>query len=370
MRTRTEAALLAGVFLTGIATAILGSALPMLQLRYGVSIAELGRLFVAQFAGSALAATASQRNPRFSLIAGFQLIAVGVAATALAPWRFATISVFVYGVGLGFAIPAANMTIAFARQSTRGASLNILNLAWGVGAAATPLLLLAVVTQYSLSIVYLGLAAASELCAIALVILLESAAPIASAANTTSAFDSGIALHALRFLLYVGSESCIGGWTAEYVAHTFHVQRSATLCIAAFWIALLAGRAAAPALLRRHSEFITLRISMVVALAGVGMLFAAQNVPIAAFGALVAGAGMATVFGLQLSAATTYAESRGMRIPGWLFTCASIGGVSMPWLFGEIAQRTSSLRVGLLLPFTALAVLVLLTLCDRPTSAA
>jgi hypothetical protein len=75
MTRRAEIILLVGVAITGIATVILGAALPLLQLRYGVTEAELGRLFAAQFAGSALAATMSLKRPRFSVIAGFQFLA-------------------------------------------------------------------------------------------------------------------------------------------------------------------------------------------------------------------------------------------------------------------------------------------------------
>jgi len=367
MKARTEAILLAGVFLTGVATAILGAALPVLQLRYAVSDAELGRLFAAQFAGSALAATASQRHPRFSLVMGFQLIAIGAAAAAFAPWHYAAISVFIYGVGLGFSIPAANMAIAHARQATRGASLNILNLAWGVGAAATPLLLLAATTTRALATVYLAMATCAEVVAILLLLFLEKPAPAPiSDRIVAGGFDPAILLHALRFLLYVGAESCVGGWTAEYVFRTFGGQRLATLAIAGFWIALLAGRAVAPALLRRWREPVLLRASLTAAVLGVVAMFLAPSALMVVAASCLAGLGMAPVFALQLSVATAYAEALHRKIPGWLFTCAAIGGVSMPWAFGELAQRTLSLRNGLLLPIVAL--LVLLTLNLRQTT--
>src|SRR4051812_23998271 len=162
MSKRAEILLLVGIGVTGIATVILGAALPLLQLRYGVSEAELGRLIAAQFAGGALAATMSLKRPRFSIIAGFQFIAIGIAAAGFASWRFAPLAVLCYGVGLGLVIPAGNMAVALARENTRGASLNVLNLAWGLGAAATPLFLLAARGGHRLSSIYLLVAILAE----------------------------------------------------------------------------------------------------------------------------------------------------------------------------------------------------------------
>jgi MFS transporter, FHS family, glucose/mannose:H+ symporter len=359
MTRRTELALLLGIVVTGVATVILGAALPFLRLRYGVTEAELGRLFAAQFAGSALAATFSLKRPRFSIICGFQFIAIGLASCAYSNWTFAPIAVLLYGIGLGLVLPSANVAVALARENTRGASLSVLNLAWGLGAAATPLLFLVHATDLIASI-YLPVACLAEIIGIALLFTFTSFPQQRNApVSGDERFDARILLHGIGFALYVGAESCVGGWTAEYVVHTFAAPRIATSAIAAFWIALLSARATTPAILSRISEPRMLRFSLVVALVGVILIFGAPIALIVTLGALCVGLGMAAVFGILVGNATTFAERERIKIPGWLFTCGSIGGATLPWLFGVVAQRTS-LRSAFLLPIIALVVLIVM----------
>jgi MFS transporter, FHS family, glucose/mannose:H+ symporter len=367
MTRRSETLLLAGIVVTGIATVILGAALPMLQLRYGVSEAELGRLFAAQFAGGALAATLSLRRPRFSIIGGFQFIALGIAAAGFASWQFAPLAVLFYGIGLGLVIPSANMAVALARENTRGASLSVLNLAWGLGAAATPILLLAARGGHLLTSIYLLVSALAEIIGIVLWFTFKSF-PQARATDSpgTESFDPRILVHGLGFLLYIGAEGCVGGWTSEYVFRTFASPHFATAAIAGFWIGLLVGRGAAPAILRQISEARLLRVSLALALSGVIVMFAAPTALVVTLGTLMVGLGMASIYGLQVSNATTYAERRRAKIPGWLFTCGSIGGATLPWLFGIVAEKTT-LRSALLLPIAALVFLITLSARTSPT---
>lgn len=360
MNRRVEFTLLTGVAVTGVVTVILGAALPLLQLKYGVSEAQLGRLFTAQFVGSAIAAALSLRHPRFSIVAGFQFIAVGVAAAGFAPWRFAPLAIAIYGVGLGLVIPSANMAVALAHEKTRGASLSILNLAWGIGAVATPLVFFAVRGVHSLSSIYVGAAVLAELIGLVLWATFRSfpQPDTVGASSTGPAFDSRFLIHGLGFLLYIGTEGCVGGWSSEYVFKTFAAPHLATAAIATFWTGLLLGRAAAPAILHRLTEPQLLRISLAVSFIGVAILFVAPIAMIVPLGTLCVGLGMSSIYSLQVSNATAFAQRESIKIPGWLFTCGSIGGATMPWLFGVLAERTS-LRAAFLLPISTLIILMI-----------
>ena len=360
MNQRTELTLLTGVAVTGVVTVILGAALPLLQLKYGVSEAQLGRLFTAQFAGSAIAAALSLRHPRFSIVAGFQFLAIGVAAAGFASWRFAPLAIVIYGVGLGLVIPSANMAVALAHEKTRGASLSILNLAWGIGAVATPLVFFAVRGGNRLSSIYVGAAVLAEAIGIVLWMTFRSfPQPKAVGVSTSGpAFDPRFLPHGLGFLLYIGTEGCVGGWSSEYVFKTFAAPHVATAAIATFWIGLLVGRAAAPAILRRVIEPQLLRLSLAFSLLGIIIVFVAPVAMIVPIGTLCVGLGMSSVYSLQVSNATAFAQRESIKIPGWLFTCGSIGGATLPWLFGVLAERTS-LRAAFLLPISTLIILMI-----------
>jgi fucose permease len=261
------------------------------------------------------------------------------------------------------------MAVALARENTRGASLSVLNLAWGLGAAATPILLLAARGGHLLSSIYLSVALLAEAIGIVLWFTFQSF-PQARATDgpDDESFDPHIVVHGLGFLLYIGAEGCVGGWTSEYVFRTFDSPHFATSAIAGFWIGLLAGRATAPAILRHISEARLLRVSLALALSGVFVMFAAPVAFVVTLGTLMVGLGMASIYGLQVSNATTYAQRRRAKIPGWLFTCGSIGGATLPWLFGIVAERTS-LRSALLLPIVALVLLITLSARNNPAPA-
>jgi fucose permease len=178
-------------------------------------------------------------------------------------------------------------------------------------------------------------------------------------------FDPRILVHGLGFLLYIGAEGCVGGWASEYVFRTFASPQFATSAVAGFWIGLLVGRGTAPAILRHISEGRLLRSSLALAFLGVFVMFAAPAAFVVTLGTLMVGLGMASIYGLQVANATTYAEKRRAKIPGWLFTCGSIGGATLPWLFGIVAEKTS-LRAALLLPIVALALLAVLSASTTP----
>ena len=173
-RSWTAFLLHASFVLTGVVTTLLGPILPILVTRWGLNDWQAGLLFTMQFAGSMMAVALSsvgmtRLGLRATLASGATLMASGVAALAGGPLALGYGAVLCYGIGrLGVTIPATNLAVAEQYAARRAAALNLLNLAWGVGAVTAPPLIAFLQRSNDTQAFLLGLAAALTLTAAAL----------------------------------------------------------------------------------------------------------------------------------------------------------------------------------------------------------
>ena len=361
--------LYAGFLLTGVVTVLLGPLLPELSREWRLPVDRLAPLFVAQFLASALGSFLSSYRQGLSLVLGYLLIAVGLLSLAIATWPLALAAVAATGLGLGLAIPATNLRVAHSQPTRRGAALSSLNLAWGAGAVACPLLFAARPRGTSSDAVLVVLAVAAGLVLLLLVRALggaeDRADPGSAGDSNQAATPAGIAVTlaiiAAILFLYVGIENAVGGWLVS-LADQFQPARAATsLWIGSgFWAALLASRALAPLLLRRFSEPALYRAG--IALAGVGLvgLLTGRSLEVVAVSAVAVGAGLAPLFPLTISFLAELTASSRSRSTGWVFALAGTGGAAMPWLTARLAGGADRLATGFVAPMAGLALLALL----------
>ena len=356
--------------LTGVMTTLLGPVLPALAARWGLNDSQSGAFFTCQFLGSMtgvlLSGSLSEYlGPRRCMLFGCGLMSVGVGAMSIAPWMVALICTWGYGVGLGFTIPAANLFVAQVNPERRGAALNLLNFAWGVGAILSPWLV-GWLGNRNLSTLFLilalALAAASSL-------PLAAAWPETSPAESraqSSAFKMGgrhaaVARLAALFFLYVGTEATLSGWLASY-AERMHTAtlRLAVLMPSIFWAALLAGRALAPAILRKIDEERVALAGLTIAGAGAAVLLLAPGLIAAAAGSAIGGFGLAAIFPLLISAVAERFGASATRITSLMFIMAALGGASLPLLAGFASTRFGSLRAAMVVALLSDAVMLAL----------
>ena len=367
--TPARAPLYAGFLLTGVVTVLLGPLLPELSREWRLPVDQLAPLFVAQFLASALGSFLSSYRQGLSLVLGYLLIAVGLLSLAIATWPLALAAVAATGLGLGLAIPATDLRVAHSQPTRRGAALSSLNLAWGAGAVACPLLFAARPRGTSSDAVLVVLAVAAGLVLLLLVRALGGAEvradPESAGDSNQAATPAGItvtlAIIAAILFLYVGIENAVGGWLVS-LADQFQPARAATsLWIGSgFWAALLASRALAPLLLRRFSE--PALYSAGIALAGVGLvgLLTGRSLEVVAVSAVAVGAGLAPLFPLTISFLAELTASSRSRSTGWVFALAGTGGAAMPWLTAQVAGCADRLATGFVAPMAGLVFLALL----------
>jgi FHS family glucose/mannose:H+ symporter-like MFS transporter len=355
-----------GTFLlSGSVTVVLGPLVPALEARWRLPHAQTGTLFVAQFAASSLGALLSGQHLRRSLVGGWSVVALGLAGLASCDWPWARAAMALVGFGLGLSIPATNLLVAHLSPGGRAASLSRLNLVWGIGAVGSPLLFAALSGRAAIGVVLGALAAAAAIAATVLARAVSPSASLVSARGEQPPRIWGprifVVLGALLFL-YVGTETTVGGWVVALAAQVTGERTASLLVGAGFWGALLVGRGLAPILLRRVSEPQLHGFALALSGAGLLTLLLATSRSGITSGALLAGAGLAPLFPLIVSAVAGEAETAGSGPAGPVFAMAGLGAACVPWLAGHVADREGALRLGFLVPVGAVALMSAISL--------
>jgi MFS transporter, FHS family, glucose/mannose:H+ symporter len=364
-------ALFAGFLISGMIATILGPSLPTFIARWALDDTQAGVFFTTQFTGSLLgvllsSAILSMRGYRDALVLGFFLMAVGVSGLNSASQYIALLATALYGFGFGIAIPATNLCIAEISGTRRAAALNLVNMAWGIGAIACPVLLLAGLRADRFTAFLLSVAASALFLSIFFASMkfenLSPKGPRPATAEQQAApahpVHTPVAL-ALLFYLYIGTENGISGWAAEQ-AHRVSMGNASTIMPMFFWAGLLSGRGISALILTRVKESLLVITGLVVSAVGTTCLLLAATRSQGILGVLLAGFGLASVYPIFISWLSKWHGERARRLGGVMFSMAALGGATIPWTVGFVSQHASSLRVGLLVPLLGCVAMIVL----------
>jgi fucose permease len=357
-----------GFVITGIVTTLLGPILPILMARWAMTDERAGCFFTLQFCAClagivALGPMASRRGYGAPLATGFMCVAVGMAALAQGNEGVGMAATAAFGFGLGIILPATNLWVAEISPHRRASALSVLNLAWGIGAVASPLLVMLAQQHHHLPLLLFGIAASSLLIALAVVAMdIEAGTQHGAGARTDPVPQvtkaSMLVLGAL-FFLYVGTENSVGGWTAALAKRTGTSPGNPwELAPLFFWAGILAGRALTPIMLLRLTERALLLTGLTVAGISSAIFLRVAAFPSIAVCATVAGLGLACVYPLLISAMVGHIGEQARRTGRIMFALASLGGATLPWLVGFTSTHAHSLRRGFLIPLVACLVMI------------
>ncbi len=366
----------------GIATVMLGPLLPELIQRWHIQDAQAGTLFTANFAGQFCGAWFATRNLRASILYGSAITAAGCIALAWVGFSQAHIALFCTGLGLGAGLTAGNVIAGTTVPAARARLIAILNVVWGLGAIACPVL---VRLSSAVGIQYFFFATAAFLAITSLVAIViprpssssisnptsnpspTQAAPFATASQSESRTPSlqphlplpqlPLLVFGAAIFLYIGVENALGGWLPSYAVRTNPSIHGPSIAIC-FWIAELTGRILVTMLMTLVSEAALYRICLALLILTQILLCATTNISATGIFALtfLGALSLAPIYPLILS--FLLARTGNHARLGALFATASFGGASLPWLTGVFSTQFHSLRTGFLVP-TAGAVLLL-----------
>ncbi len=361
-----------GFVLIGIVNTLLGPILPMLSARWRLDDAGAGGLFFVQSAGAIVgSALSGLLIKRFGflplLVAGFTLMAVSTTCLGFEPWVVGVLSISGTGLSLGLTIPTINLLISELNIGRRAAALNLLNLAWGVGAVSGPVLVPTLSRAVGLPFALLCVAASFIVIG---VLVGRSTVVLPVAEKTGEGTSSGAIrlwmtpyalLTAALVFVNIGTESAIGGWVASYVQRLGHSsQLSWAVAPSLFWAGLLSGRAAAPLVLRRVRETWMVLLGMLVAVSGLVVILLGTNIVPVLIGVGLAGLGLAPVFPTTIALFTERFGHDASRLTGALFILAGLGAAVFPWLVGLASSHYGALRAGLVIPLVGASVMIVL----------
>jgi MFS transporter, FHS family, glucose/mannose:H+ symporter len=375
-RTGLLALLFAGFVLSGIATTIFGPILPVFIRRWGLDDAQAGLFpsiqFLAALAGTGLSgAWMAWRGYRPPLVAGYALMGFGLATLNASTHVNALAATAALGLGYGLTTPGTNLYVAEAGGARSASLLNLLNLTWGAGAVACSPLFALALRNSRLPGLLIGYAILGGVLAFALLFAQfgpakhEKAIDAAGAAPLLVGRGVTLAL-AASFFVYVGMETSIGVWSAEYSRRIAHgITNVTTLAPMFFYAGLTAGRGLAPLVLLSLSERpVVLGALSLVAIGTTALIFSV-TLKVAIAAVFLAGLGCASIYPIYIAWLSKWFGKRAKRIGGFLFALASLGGAAGPWLVGIVSQYSGSLRVGFLVPLLSALLMIGIVLSLR-----
>jgi len=372
-----------GFIMTGVMTTLLGPILPVLSMRWSLRDEEVGTFFLAQFlaglGGIGLSSIFVAHNAfKVALTAGYLMMAIGACLLQSGTWELGVVAVACYGLGLGVTIPTTNLFVAALNRSRPAASLNLVNLSWGIGAVTCPFMIL--LFQHTHTENAMGWSFSAVLLVFALSfsrIALSPRISRLSQRDRESKFsfnflkDRRVPMFGVLFFLYVGTENAVGGWIGVYASRIAAIRAIGVISPALFWCAILLGRGMAPLLLRSVDEVRLSRAGIMVTMVGTSIILSARDVTVLFVGVLLAGGGLSAVYPNTIALLARRLRGSTKLVGGPMFGLASLGGACLPWFVGFVATQFHSLRVGFVVPLLgALLMFVLYCLIDETGTAA
>jgi len=343
---------LAGLCLSGLLASLLGAVLPAWGYHLTFEFATIGHYFLSFAAGVLLAVEAGRRLlPRkgvaFVLTMGCALACAALLFLAFAPppipaiWRAG--GLVLAGLAMGLLNGGIFQAISAMYRDDPAATLNLGGIVFGGGCLLISLLIGGAFNNYAITSI---LIVAALVPALFTAFYMNTSFPPAEILHQPTFQEAlsdlrsrGALLLALLLFFQFGNEWTIAGWLTIFLIQRLGASPEAALeILAAYWLALLLGRIASLAVLRRISHARVLMASAAAAVFGCLLLLSTNNQFGAIIGILTIGAGFAPIFPLV-------AEKIGHRFtyyhPGLfngIFSFAMIGGMLPPWLLGYVVD--------------------------------
>jgi fucose permease len=299
-------AVVLAVFVYGMIASMLGTILPDLSDRFGLSPSQNGTIAFAQALGLIIASLGvgpllDNEGKKIGLILGLAFIAI---ALFLLPRSagFASIVflLFLLGVGGGIVVTGANSLASDVGAVHRAIALNLVNLFFGLGGLATPFISANLFARNWMRLCY----TVAFLTVVAVLIQLFTKMPGPPNALGFVFADaravlgrSLLVLLGFFLFLYVGCEVGIWNWLPRYlIAQGISESRALNILSLGFALGILIGRAGiSPVLARLPAITVTLLASIAMAITTF-LILQTNNPTVAGIFVFLAGISMAPVF--------------------------------------------------------------------------
>jgi fucose permease len=362
--------------LSGFLLALLGAILPAWGYHRDPSdFVAVGNCFLCLALGIVAASVLARRilarsSLSFLLVFGcllscVSLIYLAMVSPPLSAWWRAG-GLVSLGIGAGLLNMALFCAISPKYQADSADTVNLGGVWYGLGCMAATLLVAGTFYAYTVPKILTFMALVPAIFAVMYARQAYPAAPAVSHPTLRQAFRDfrslGAVLFALLLFIQFGNEWSIAGWLPLLLIRRVGLSPAAALAdLALYWLALMAGRLGAVAILPRVRHGRLLLGSVAAALFGCIILYVTDNGFGAATASLFLGAGYACVYPLV-------SEAIGRRFPYYhpgffngIFSFALVGGLLAPATLGYAASLWGvGVVVGIPLTGTCLVMVLIL----------
>ena len=364
----------------GLVIASLGPTIPGLAEQTGTTLGTLSYIFATRSAGYLTGAMFGgrlfDRLPGHPLLAGMLvLMAVGMAVVPLSTTvSILTAVLFVVGFGEGALDAGGNTLLVWIYPSGLGPWMNGLHFFFGVGAFISPLIIAAILDDGgTIANAYWTLAAL-----LVPFILFVVALPSPKIAPHAESGSGSLHEHRGTILLTggllfaaVGAEVGYGNWIYTYAFEQGLADAvTAAELTSAYWGSFTVGRLAGIPIAARVRPFAILLLCFAgIAAASCLILLRPGDATVLWAGTIVAGLTVAPMFATIISLAEARMPISG-RATGWFFLGSSSGGMSIPWIIGQLFEPYGPLSTFYVVLATVFVGLVVLVIFNRTSRSA
>lgn len=344
------AAYCAAFIALGLTHSSLGPTLTDLARHTGTVLAEISFVFTTRalgyLMGSFFGGRLYDRMKGHPLMGGV-LVAVTVfmGVTPLLSGLWALVAVlFLLGMVEGVVDVGGNTLLVWVHGDGVAPYMNALHFFFGVGAFLSPIVVARALALTG-DIVWAYWVLALLVLPVAAVLLCLPSPPAPTRGADASEAGEGVvrgapllvAFVAVFFFLYVGAEGSFGGWIATYAqVMDLGTAETAAYLTSAFWGALMVGRLLSIPLTARFRPRQVLTVDLIGCLLSVGLVMLWPSVAWVVWaGTFGAGLFMASIFPTMISLAGRRMTITG-KITAWFFVGGSLGGMTLPWVIGQL----------------------------------
>ncbi|UCC86901.1 MAG: MFS transporter [Anaerolineales bacterium] len=331
----------------GLVAAALGPTLPGLAEHTQAHLSKISLLFTANamgyLAGSLLGGRLYDRVPGHPVMAAMLMIMVAmmISVPLISLFWVLFTAFLILGLAQGALDVGGNTLLVWVHGDKVGPFMNGLHFFFGIGAFLSPIIIAQAVLR-SGDIIWAYWALALPMLPVLAWLLRLPSPSLGDAPSNEPAEQANhrlVALIALFFFLHVGAEISFGGWIFTYaVAQDISSETLAAYLTSAFWGALTLGRLLAIPIAVRLRPSIVLRNSLVGCLLSMGIvLLWPKSLAAIWLGTLGMGLSIAAMFPTTVSLAERRMVITG-QVTGWFFVGASLGGMSLPWMIGQLFE--------------------------------
>lgn len=357
------------IFVYGMIAATLGTILPDLSARFGLTPRQNGTIAFAQAVGLMLASLLvgplmDNEGKKVGLVLGLALAAIALLSLPKSRgYGMITALLFVLGLGGGIIVTGANALASSVNETHRGTTLNLVNLFFGLGGLATPFISANFLAKNSARLCYLM----GFITLITLGVHVATPMPGPSGQQSFDLSQVGpvlgrpaLFLLAFFLFLYVACEVGVWNWLAQHlIARGVPESKALNILSLGFALGLLVGRFGASRILISVPELTVMLAASVGMAITTYLMLKTSHANVAWILVFLAGVSMAPVFPTTLAVVANVFPQMASTALGIVIASGWLGLAVSSRIIGAIAGAETKRLGSALMVIPAFSVLML-----------